>query len=70
MRQLAQDRAIVLVTHNLANAAVADRIVIMADGRVTAKGTFSELISQPGLFRDLWLLQQDRGIPSVQEGNV
>ncbi|WP_433216705.1 ATP-binding cassette domain-containing protein [Microtetraspora malaysiensis] len=68
LRQLARDRAIVLVTHNLANTIVADRIVVMESGRVTAEGTFGELTSHPGLFRDLWLLQQDRA--SVQEGSA
>ncbi|WP_433435377.1 ATP-binding cassette domain-containing protein [Nonomuraea sp. CA-141351] len=66
LRELAQDRAIVLVTHNLANTVVADRIVVMEGGRVTAEGTFSQLTTQPGLFRDLWLLQQDRGNASLE----
>ncbi|WP_433513803.1 ABC transporter ATP-binding protein [Nonomuraea sp. CA-143628] len=67
LRRLARDRAIVLVTHNLANTIVADRIVILEGGRVTAEGTFPDLISRPGLFRDLWLLQQDRANSSAQE---
>ncbi|MFC4014815.1 hypothetical protein ACFOY2_46870 [Nonomuraea purpurea] len=66
LRELAQDRAIVLVTHNLANTVVADRIVVMEGGCVTAEGTFSQLTTQPGLFRDLWLLQQDRGNASLE----
>ncbi|MEV0196288.1 ABC transporter ATP-binding protein [Nonomuraea sp. NPDC050691] len=68
LRELAQDRAIVLVTHNLANTAVADRIVVMQAGRVTDEGTFPELTSRPGLFRELWLLQHDRAHPATQEG--
>ncbi|GAT68872.1 ABC transporter [Planomonospora sphaerica] len=67
LRALAKDRAVVLVTHNLANTAVADRIVVMEGGRVTAQGTFTELTARPGLFRDLWLLQQDRMTPAAQE---
>jgi ATP-binding cassette subfamily B protein len=61
LRRMARDRAIVLVTHNLSNTRVADRIVVMEQGRVTAEGTFEELVSRPGLFHDLWVLQQDRG---------
>ncbi|WTL69850.1 hypothetical protein OG339_47465 (plasmid) [Streptosporangium sp. NBC_01495] len=68
MRQLADQRAIVLVTHTLANTIVADRILVLENGRVNAEGTFDELTSQPGLFRDLWLLQQDRANPPAQEG--
>ncbi|MGJ6969210.1 ATP-binding cassette domain-containing protein [Streptosporangium sp. G11] len=67
LRQLADQRAIVLVTHTLANTIVADRILVLENGRVNAEGTFDELTSQPGLFRDLWLLQQDRANPPAQE---
>ncbi|WP_406300865.1 ATP-binding cassette domain-containing protein [Embleya sp. NBC_00888] len=60
LRDLAGDRAIVLVTHNLANTSIADRVVVMDKGRVVQSGTFHELIDRPGLMRDLWRLQQDR----------
>ncbi|MFI1329715.1 ABC transporter ATP-binding protein [Streptomyces sp. NPDC020845] len=61
LRRLAQDRAVVLVTHRLANVAVADRIVVLDRGRVIQQGTFGELVHSPGLFRELWALQNDRG---------
>ncbi|QHA09381.1 ATP-binding cassette domain-containing protein [Streptomyces broussonetiae] len=64
LREVATDRAVVLVTHRLANVAVADKIVVLDRGRVIQSGTFSELVAAPGLFRELWLLQNDRGIPS------
>ncbi|MCM2431038.1 ABC transporter ATP-binding protein [Streptomyces sp. RKAG337] len=60
LRDLASDRAVVLVTHNLANTSVADRVIVMDKGRVVQAGTFHELINQPGLMQDLWRLQQDR----------
>ncbi|MFE5326206.1 ATP-binding cassette domain-containing protein [Embleya sp. NPDC056575] len=60
LRALAGDRAVVLVTHNLANTSVADRVVVMEKGRVVQSGTFHELIGRPGLMQDLWRLQQDR----------
>ncbi|MFE3206504.1 AAA family ATPase, partial [Embleya sp. NPDC059237] len=60
LRDLAGDRAVVLVTHNLANTSVADRVVVMEKGRVVQNGTFHELIGRPGLMQDLWRLQQDR----------
>ncbi|MBB2912073.1 ATP-binding cassette subfamily B protein [Streptosporangium becharense] len=67
LRELAKDRAVVLVTHNLSNTMVADRIVVMEAGRVIDRGTFTELTARPGLFRDLWLLQRDRVNPHSQE---
>jgi ATP-binding cassette subfamily B protein len=60
LRDLAGDAAVVLVTHNLANTSIADRVVVMDKGRVVQNGTFHELINKPGLMQDLWRLQQDR----------
>ncbi|MER8187003.1 ATP-binding cassette domain-containing protein [Kitasatospora sp. NPDC094015] len=61
LRGLAESRAVILVTHNLINAAVADRIVVMRAGRIVQTGSYDRLITEPGLFRELWLLQRDRG---------
>ncbi|MFD9107028.1 ATP-binding cassette domain-containing protein [Streptomyces bottropensis] len=61
LRQLAADRAVVLVTHRLTNVAIADRIVVLSKGRVIKDGTFSELLDDStGLFRELWDLQNTR----------
>jgi ATP-binding cassette subfamily B protein len=70
LRDMAGDRAVVLVTHNLANTSVADRIVVMDKGRVVQEGTFHELVNQPGLMRDLWRLQQDRAAYRTEGDNA
>ncbi|GAA4960970.1 ABC transporter ATP-binding protein [Yinghuangia aomiensis] len=60
LRAMAADCAIVLVTHRLTNVAVADRIVVLDHGCVLQEGTFTELTTTPGLFQELWRLQNDR----------
>ncbi|MCQ4040479.1 ATP-binding cassette domain-containing protein [Streptantibioticus rubrisoli] len=60
LRQLATSRAVVLVTHRLTNVTVANRIVVLDQGRIVQSGTFAQLSTQPGLFRELWELQNDR----------
>ncbi|MFF5637027.1 ATP-binding cassette domain-containing protein [Streptomyces sp. NPDC012825] len=61
LRELAKDRAVLLITHRLANVAVADRIVVLDRGRVVQEGTYDRLTREPGLFRSLWELQQRTG---------
>lgn len=48
----------VVVAHRLSTIERADLIVMLDDGRVVAEGTFNELISSPGPFRDLVSRQQ------------
>jgi len=57
-RRLAKDHAILLITHRLTNVAVADRIVVLNEGRIVQEGTYAQLTQQPGLFRTLWELQR------------
>ncbi|GAB78761.1 putative ABC ATP-binding protein [Austwickia chelonae NBRC 105200] len=47
-------RTALVVAHRLGQAVRADRIVVMAGGRVVDQGTPDELVSRPGPFRDLW----------------
>ncbi|MDH6115258.1 ATP-binding cassette subfamily B protein [Kitasatospora sp. MAP12-15] len=64
LRGLAPERITLLVTHNIANAAVADRVIVMDRGRVVQTGTWAELAEQQhGLFRELLDLQRDRAVP-------
>jgi len=65
LRPLAPERITVLVTHNISNVAMADRIVVLDHGRIIQQGTFTELVADTaGLFHELWQLQNDRGIPN------
>lgn len=53
LRDLARDRVVLLVTHRITNVAVADRIVVLNEGRVVQEGTYQQLAQQPGLFQQL-----------------
>jgi len=48
---LARDRTVVAVTHRLALAERADRVAVIADGRVVQQGAPSTLASLPGPYR-------------------
>ncbi|MEU3495723.1 ABC transporter ATP-binding protein [Kitasatospora cineracea] len=64
LRTLAPGRITLLVTHNLANAKLADRVVVMDRGRIVQTGTWDELAGTEGLFRELLDLQTDRTVPA------
>jgi ATP-binding cassette subfamily B protein len=46
-------RTVIFIAHRLATVKHCDRILVIADGRVTQDGSYSELVAQPGLFQDL-----------------
>lgn len=48
-RDLAKDRAVLLITHRLADVAVADRILVLEQGRLVQEGTYPAPPS-PGSF--------------------
>jgi thiol reductant ABC exporter CydC subunit len=50
----ADDRAVLVVTHQLAGLAEVDEIVVLHDGRVAERGTPAQLLAGSGPFRALW----------------
>lgn len=59
-KELAEGKAAVFVTHNLENARIADRIIVLDGGRVREEGTWPELMDLGGLLAELYKLAQDR----------
>ncbi|WP_241845411.1 ATP-binding cassette domain-containing protein [Streptomyces silvensis] len=59
-KELAAGKAAVFVTHNLENARIADRIIVLDQGRVAESDTFEALLDAGGIFAELYKLSQDR----------
>ena len=51
---LARPRTTFVVAHRLATAARADRIVVMANGRIEEQGTHEQLLAKGALYATLW----------------
>ncbi|GGQ63064.1 ABC transporter ATP-binding protein [Couchioplanes azureus] len=47
-------RSALVVAHRLTQAAAADRVVLLADGRVVESGTHADLIAAGGRYAELW----------------
>jgi ATP-binding cassette, subfamily B, multidrug efflux pump len=60
IRTAARDRFILLITHRLKTLQAADRILVVADGRIVAQGTHQDLLAQGGIYRELCARQQWR----------
>lgn len=63
---IAQEKSIIVITHRLGVARLADEIIVMKDGEIYERGTHSELMVQQGEYSRLYNLQSkwfDESLP-------
>ncbi|WP_267912068.1 ATP-binding cassette domain-containing protein [Streptomyces sp. AV19] len=72
LRELAAGRTALFITHRLANARTADRIIVLRDGTVAETGTYPELLARDGgLFNELHRLQEGQeAVPPAAVGSA
>ena len=56
-KELSKGKTAVLISHRFSSVRMADRIFVLADGKVEVVGTHDELVSRPGLYAELFELQ-------------
>lgn len=56
-KELSAGKTGVLISHRFSSVRMADRILVLADGRVEASGTHEELLEQNGRYAELFELQ-------------
>lgn len=59
VRSLAVGRTVVLVSHRFSSVRVADRIVVLQDGRVVEVGPHEQLLEAGGLYAELFRMQAE-----------
>jgi ATP-binding cassette subfamily B protein len=56
-KELAGGKTAVLISHRFSSVRMADRILVLADGKVEASGTHAQLMAQGGRYAELFELQ-------------
>ena len=70
IRELGQDRTVLLITHRLASVRSADRIYVLDAGVVVDQGNHDELMTRPGIYRDLFTLQASQFVDADAFGGA
>lgn len=64
LRTTLEGRAALFISHRFSTVRSADRIYVMADGRVVESGTHEELMEQRGEYAEMFTLQASAYLPS------
>ena len=56
-KELSDNKTAVLISHRFSSVRMADRILVLADGKVEASGTHAQLMAQRGRYAELFELQ-------------
>jgi ATP-binding cassette subfamily B protein len=53
LAEIMRDRTTIVIAHRLSTIALADEIVVLANGAIASRGTHSELLTNSSLYRDI-----------------
>ena len=59
LSRLIQEKTVLVIAHRMRTVASADKIVVLADGKVAEEGTPTQLLQQNGIFAHMSRLQTE-----------
>jgi len=54
LRRIMEGRTTIIISHRVSSAKLANRIIVLVDGKVVEEGSHEDLLSHDGLYRDLY----------------
>ncbi len=58
MKELMKNKTVIIIAHKIANIKIANKIYVIANKKVAQEGTYSELIKQKGIFKEMLEYQE------------
>nr|HRO68203.1 ATP-binding cassette domain-containing protein [Pseudobdellovibrionaceae bacterium] len=66
LQEISKGRTTIIIAHRLSTVTHADRIYVVADGRLAEHGTHQELLQKGALYSQLWSLQVRKQISPAE----
>jgi len=64
LKRLTQGTTTLLISHRFSTVSLADKILVMDDGRIVEAGTHRQLLEKPGQYASMYLLAQEHFPPA------
>jgi ATP-binding cassette subfamily B protein len=67
LKRIMEGRTTIIISHRVSSAKLANKIVVLVDGKITEEGTHDSLLLKDGLYKDLFEKQGQVDVSSTQE---
>lgn len=70
LHELMHKRTSIVIAHRLSTLRNLDRIIVLENGKITEQGSHTQLVSQDGIYADLWKRQKDGFVVDDASGDA